>query len=712
MKKLLSILLLLALLFALVLPLASCKKDDDGNDDSDDSTPPTNTQPMDAWGTVLRFAVTSDLHLRATDYDYESYQMLQELYNTAYGYSEAQDYNQLDAIIFAGDFTENGKEEEMTKFFNFVRDNTKLGTTVRAVLGNHEFYATRYDDGTTSDNRYSDTSVRNTYANFLRISGYSSVDAHMVVNGYHFIVLNNDRYALDYDGSKFSPKKLAWLETELQNAAAQDPTGKKPIFLFQHEPGTGTVNNAGQYAGDDYLEAILNKYPQVVDFSGHTHYPITDPQSIWQDGYTAINTASLAYLCTYIAGHPQYNDTVISGTNKDAYVVPTDWEGSWNASGSNGVMRNAGLYYIVEVNNQNQIRIVMYNIYTKSVQQVVELGGVGDPSKFTFTDARKDAAEAPVFPAGATITPQVIGRTSAVLRIPQATCETGVNNYRVELYLDGMLMNTTYRLSCDFLGSAMPATVAAPLNKLYTQTTYEVKVYPVNHWGMVGEPLVYEFTTLPFTAAAVADVLATTFNTDGSATNTVTGKELVTQGTPTITYDTVLERNVAVLNGKSGYAMHEIYQHYDRLQDGFTIEAYINVSARPSHVVGVLANMESGGFGFEIETNGKIRLPVRIGSSYTIAETDLPLGQWVHVVGVYTGTKIQLYINGVLKDEKAAAKNTFTLPANGAHYLSIGGDSTPGAANGTNFMTGKIAVANVYSEALSMTEILALYQSY
>jgi len=257
----------------------------------------------------------------------------------------------------------------------------------------------------------------------------------------------------------------------------------------------------------------------------------------------------------------------------------------------------------------------------------------------------------------------------------------------------------------------MPDTVAAPLDKLATMATYTVKVYPVSAWGKEGLPLSYEFTTLSYASTPIVDVLATTFNTDGSATNTLTGNKLQTQGTPTVAYDATLERNVVTLNGSSGYAMHEIYQHYDRLKDGFTIESYIYLTARPSHVVGVLANMESGGFGFEIETNGKIRFPVRIGSSYTIAETDLPLGQWVHVVGVYTGTKVQLYLNGTLKHELSAAKNTFTLPVNGAHYLSIGGDSTPNAANGTNFMTGKMAIANVYSEPMSATQVQELYRN-
>jgi hypothetical protein len=32
--------------------------------------------------------------------------------------------------------------------------------------------------------------------------------------------------------------------------------------------------------GDGYLKALLDKYPNVVDFSGHTHKPISDPRSI------------------------------------------------------------------------------------------------------------------------------------------------------------------------------------------------------------------------------------------------------------------------------------------------------------------------------------------------------------------------------------------------------------------------------------------------
>ncbi len=664
---------------------------------------------------MLRFAVSSDLHLRATDYDYRSLEMLDGLFDTAYAYSGTQKYQKLDAVFFAGDFTDNGKESEMSKFFDYVNENAKEETVVRAVLGNHEYYNTAYDDGTTSDKRYSDTSVANTYANFLRISGYDSVDAHLVIGGYHFIVLNTDRYALDYDGSKFSPEKLHWLETELAVAERDDPTGTKPIFVFQHMPATGTVNNVYQYSSDDYLADIFNKYPQVVDFSGHTHFPITDPQSVWQDGYTAINTGSLAYMCTYIAGHPQYNDTVTVGRNKDSYVVPTDWEGSWNADGSNGVMRNAGLYYMVEVSAKNEVRLVVYNIYSDSVQMIIYIGEVGDPSTFTYTDARK-TAKAPVFADGAAITPQLITKNYALLNIPQASCETGVNNYRVELYQGGKLVSTTYRLSCDFLGFAMPTTVAAPLSGLSPSTQYKVKVYPVNHWGKVGVPLSYVFITDASNSAPVADVLAVNFNTNSTATNAITGKALNQVGTPTVAYDATLGMNVATFNGSSGYAFQEMFQHYGRINEGFTLETYIYIESKPASAKNIIANLESGGFGFQYNAAGEMQIlchkpSAANGTNYERASATLPLGQWVHVVGVYTGTKIQLYFNGELVNEVAATKTTWTLPANGAQYLAIGGDSDPNYPNGMNFFTGKMAVANLYSDALSATEIAALYNN-
>lgn len=46
---------------------------------------------------------------------------------------------------------------------------------------------------------------------------------------------------------------------------------------------------------DTRLKDILNQYPQVILFSGHSHYLLNHPRAIYQDGFTMVNTGSVAY---------------------------------------------------------------------------------------------------------------------------------------------------------------------------------------------------------------------------------------------------------------------------------------------------------------------------------------------------------------------------------------------------------------------------------
>ena len=232
MKNLIKLLALL-LTLCMLLPMAiACKTPSDPEGPDGPNTPGTETEePFEA---VLRFAVTSDLHLRTTTNDYESYDTLQKLFTTAYAYSESQEYNKLDGIFFAGDFTQNGAATELEKFFNYVNANTKEGTTVRAILGNHEYWESgKYYRDTVKEepHRYGPKSIAATEAKMAQYGGaaYDEVDVHLVIGGYHFIALNMDMY----DGSaalntKYSSAKLAWLEKELSIAAASAAGGRNP----------------------------------------------------------------------------------------------------------------------------------------------------------------------------------------------------------------------------------------------------------------------------------------------------------------------------------------------------------------------------------------------------------------------------------------------------------------------------------------------------
>ena len=62
------------------------------------------------------------------------------------------------------------------------------------------------------------------------------------------------------------------------------------------------------------LPEILSKYPQVVAFGGHLHFPLNDPRSVWQGSFTALGCASVRYMAIEAGG---YEDMAGQTTMKD-----------------------------------------------------------------------------------------------------------------------------------------------------------------------------------------------------------------------------------------------------------------------------------------------------------------------------------------------------------------------------------------------------------
>jgi len=437
------------------------------------STPSADTEEPAAFGTpILRFAVTSDVHIREASANMESYVRLEQFYKTAYAYSDAQtDYNKLDGIFFIGDLTNGGTPTQYTYFFDYVNTHTRTGTVARAVIGNHEFYATGY---------YTNTSLAQAPLKFLEYTGYEAVDSHQVIGGYHFIFLGMDLYSKNTN-TYFSGEKQQWLIKELNAAVADDPN--KPIFVFQHQPPKNTVVGSYGQNGDAGLKVILEKYPQVIDFSGHSHRPLSNPRSIWQGNFTALNTGSLAYLSTVFPDHKSY---------KDGGITATDKEGSWN-TGDDASERNGGMYYIVEVDKNHTARVLIYNIFTESLWGEPYIIDSLNPADFRYTDGRKKSAETPVFAENAALTVASAGET-ATITIPQASCKDIVQCYRVEVYEGETLQGTYYALSCTYYGDATPSSVKAKIDKLTPGTAYTAKVYAVSSWAKESEPLKLDFT--------------------------------------------------------------------------------------------------------------------------------------------------------------------------------------------------------------------------
>ncbi len=660
----------------------------------DTGIPSTGSDPVEKeFVPVIRFAVTSDIHVREGSNDLQSMDNLKKLVTTAYSYSASQSYKKLDGMFIVGDYTQNGSEAEMTKFFNYVNQAIKSETTFRVVLGNHEFWST---------GRYTEASLAATFEKYLRYGNYDSVDQHLTIGGYHFLILNMDRYNDNYTGSKYSPAKLEWLDQEMAKAAAADPTGTKPIFIFNHMPATGTVNNSSQSSSDDYLEAVLAKYPQAVDFSGHTHHALTDPRSIWQGDYTAINTGSLAYLATVLTNHPNYDKVGIIGL---------DNEGNWEYGDIETAVRNGCLYYLVEINAEHEIRLVVNNIFTEKVEFIIDLGKVGDPSAYTFNETRKYKADTPAFPDGASLTVANTKRSAITVTIPQALGDVAISNYRIEAYNGIQKVSTGYSLACTYLGDATPATIKGTVEGLAKNTTYTIKVIPVNYWGKEGTPLEITAKTLDGTVSLTPNLFSVSYNSNGSATSTLDNVTLREVGNVTVSNDATLGKNVAVLDGQSAYMYDGMSSLYPSLKDGFSIELQCYINAIPSSgYVNVVSNQEGGGFGFELKDWGDMQFIIHTGNGYERVGVSFSkyTNQWVHLVATYdpSARSLAIYVNGQQANEIKTTGNSLGLPR--LQYLCIGGDSG-NEQSGGNFMAGKIGIVNIYDDAFTAAEVATIY---
>ena len=187
---------------------------------------------------------------------------------------------------------------------------------IYAQMGNHELFLG-------SEHKYSDdyqAQLQLWRTNVSQINGGFTLPTNipyydMWVNGSHFIFLGSES---SVDGrAHLSDTQLTWLKTKLD-----ENRNGNPIYLFLHQglsnTVAGTMTNQGWHgvcAGDEYLNSndhsssglasrekklrdIINDYPEINMFAGHSHWYFEAVQNILQqDGNpTFINTASNGYL--------------------------------------------------------------------------------------------------------------------------------------------------------------------------------------------------------------------------------------------------------------------------------------------------------------------------------------------------------------------------------------------------------------------------------
>ncbi|UKS26457.1 metallophosphoesterase [Paenibacillus sp. HWE-109] len=245
---------------------------------------PISTEPL------FSFSVLSDVHVGAKDKD------SQERFRAALA-DQLAIRPDSKLMVLNGDLT-NGINNDYKSLFKIMYEFTL--PPVHATMGNHEYYGlweTKQEYLDTSKLR-TDWSSRQAINSFQQMFNYDKPYHELVMEDYHFLFLSGEAYQ-DLDASVkedayLSPDQLAWFQAKLKLAAEAGPD--KPIFVFLHQPLVHTLGGSDQDLGvvqHEELRAILNQYPNIVFFTGHTHWNLETTEQIKQLQFLAVGSSSV-----------------------------------------------------------------------------------------------------------------------------------------------------------------------------------------------------------------------------------------------------------------------------------------------------------------------------------------------------------------------------------------------------------------------------------
>ncbi len=366
----------------------------------------------------------------------------------------------IDTLLMVGDFADCGDPAVFDTHWRMIEEKFRGAMPeVVACAGNHDFWA---GDIETRDHQ-------KLYEAFC--DGFKQSHAnpyHAVIKGYHFIALSED---IRFDRDDFSPAMIAALEKEIIAAVADAPD--KPVFVLTHYPPENTMSGSHGASGQKGLAAMFKKYPQVVSFSGHTHYPLEDERSIWQKEYTALSTSTLAYGCMEERPHNSCNG-----------ILP--------------FAREVTQMMYMEIFSDRLV-IRRYNVTDRREIKperpwIVPLPF--DPATAPYTSARAKSRTAPEFPERAKVLFRYdFGFFYIIFDV--AKHDDFVHFYRVkitdtasgEVVFDKRYVSDFYRLErnrADRMFYRLPGELLTP------GKTYRYEIYPEESFGKEGKPLTVE----------------------------------------------------------------------------------------------------------------------------------------------------------------------------------------------------------------------------
>ena len=629
---------------------------------------------------ILRFAVMSDIHFPANP-EAEEVKRFDRALQFMYEWSKKQPYSSFDALLVAGDVSNHGIADEINIFKSHLDSGIHEGTQKILCMGNHEFYG--------GDKKLWQKTFELT------------PNDHYKMNGYHVIALSPERGSCQ-DGDYLYA--IDWLKTELDAAVADTPD--RPIFMIQHYHITPTVYGSRDEDnwGTKDLFDLLQQYPQVVNFSGHSHYPINDPRSAWQGQFSAFGTGTLSYF-------------EMSGGRYEKFPAG---------------FHDAAQFYVVEVHRDHSVVLKPYDLITDSFfEQIYTITTPGNVSKYTYTDARYQTAPLPTWTSDAKLKCVEESYGGGTFLIPQANGDPIVHSYHLnfekpskkdDLQTSWIPEGDQYLWSQYFFRNP-PNPLEVTVDHLDELTDYRMTVAALNAFGKESvQKKTISFRTKKDPNETVdrnakkpdANLLNIIFK-EGKPINVAVNaypsqKPVEIHGEPKIEMDSVLGKEVAIFDGVDDFLKIAFTaEEYRRMTRQITIAVQFQIEKfEKTGNWDVFANTENGGYAFEIH-HGKKTLDfwICINGQYTILSTPFTAGKYHTAYGVYNGSNVLLYIDGQKASEKAITGGITYTSNEKSRAFCIGSD-IHSDGGGSGFFKGRVAEARLYRWALTDQQIANL----
>lgn len=678
---------------------------------------------FDAAKVVCSFGVLSDTHINGSNG-----QNCEDKLRNAFAQLKSQaakdDADGLDGVLIAGDLIDYGAylDSQLSTFKSiyeaaFNPEQTPLVYTI----GNHDpntsywwnsaVYQFAKSMRSKFGSKYETTDIETTMRDKFECR-------HCVVNGYHVLAVTpNSVIPVAYP-----QEVITWLDNTLKTITESDP--ERYVILITHPMIYNTVYGSLLGPGWLYgscqdqwstaaLTPTLENYPQVMTFSGHLHFPINDPRSIWQGAFTSFGCGSTRYMAIEDGRYENMSSTTVM---KDAADVSSGLLLQFDESGNARVTKmffsqNTTFDYPWELKHptSDKSHLVTYNHTERKAQNTaptlssldVSLVDAGTSQKTVY--AKFAAGEDDEFVHHYVLT---IRKGSADIITKRILADF----YKHQWFDD---MTGSYTQLMGNLESGNYTLVLQAYDS-WDACAELTKDFTVNAGAVTPSAPASLYADIDFTSGSITDSKGMLNITNNGAT---AGKVSVTHKGKSANVD-------ALTTGSGKYAtcvfknLTSAGAFTEFASKSFSVEAFFVDKKNDGKIHGIVCGTEYGGWGLATRATGVPYFIVGDAKYNTYVSADAKAvasgSELTHLVGVYDYSKkaIKIYVNGTLNAQASISGPFYPGDKTAFNAFCLGADVCTTAADPHYPSVDMvIADAKIYSGAMSDSEVSAAYSA-